>query len=127
MRVITLPAGANARYRILHQTLLYSPLQLKREELLTHGRLVEALQAIGTLDPRSEPTEDNPEPVVAYNLIESGGDIVIDESQYGLLKRHVAGMIGSFKKSLSLEVAATIDWLDLLEERQLADLAKATT
>lgn len=125
MRTLTFDAPAHARrYKIIHQTLLFSPSELTREELLPHGKMLELVKGIGTVDPRSLPTEENPDPVAIYGLSDDGGTIVLEETQYALLRRHLKATIGKFPKPWSLDVVDTENWLKYIKEEVAASKPK---
>lgn len=117
MRTLTFTAPEDKRrYKILHQTLVFSPSELTREELLPHGRMLEQFKGIGERDVRSLPTEENPDPVAIYNLSDDGGSVVLEEAQYSMLRKHFKTTIPKFPKEWSLDVQTTDQWLRHIKE-----------
>jgi hypothetical protein len=116
MRTLTFAPTDKRRYKIIHQTLVFSPTELSREELLPHGKMLELVKGIGVLDPRSLPTDENPDPVSIFNLDEDGGTIVLEEAQYTMLRRHFKATIPKFPKEWSMDVQATDQWLKYIKE-----------
>lgn len=108
MRLLTLTPDQNRRYQIILFALLMSPEGLKKGEHGPHAKMVEKFGAIGARDPLSLPSGDS-DPLPKYKLV--GGDVVLEEQQYGLLTRLFEGSLEVYHKSLSGDVASCATWL----------------
>lgn len=120
MRTLTFASPAdNRRYKIIHQTLVFSPTELTREELLPHGKMLALIKGIGEVDPRSLPTEDNPDPIAIYTLADDS-TVILEEQQFSMLRKHFRATIPKFPKEWSSDVAAVDAWLKLIKEEVVA-------
>jgi hypothetical protein len=127
MRILTFAAPADyRRYKMLYQTLVFSPTELGKAELMPHGRMLEAFQSIGEQDKRTLPTDEEPDMLALFNLGEDGGIIALEETQYALLRKMFKTTLPKFPKAWSLDVDTTYEWLRHVKEEVVAKKAAAT-
>ncbi len=116
MRTISFDPSSK-RYELAYQSLLFSPLPVQGNERKVHGELLDKLEKIAQLkqmyDGQNQPREYGPDEIRLYASIQ-GGDVLLTEPEFSLLKRHVTAMADAptFSKVMSREMDALIEYLE---------------
>lgn len=108
MKVLSFAPG-NKHYDLLSQALVFSPEKVEKADLASYVKLTKKLKAIGTV----KNVDPKPEDILVYHA-PNGGEVVLEDAEFAILKRHFDATIPTFHKAIAEEVFGCAEWLDAL-------------
>ena len=114
------------RYERIYALLVTGAPNKDRHAMRIHGEILDKLEAIGQVKPAQD-DKGEPRPhmrdELRFYVTVSGGDVVIEEAAYELIKQRCVDAIPGVHVSLSRDLEKTIVWLEGLPKQD----AKAAT
>jgi hypothetical protein len=119
MRILKFQPTARS-FDLCYQAAIFSNVQLDRAGLKTHGAILDKLEAIGQVKPAVDMQTGKeraylPDEVRIWQTI-AGGDVVLENAEWELLKTLLVAAIPNVGKSLTRELDATITYVEGLPD-----------
>lgn len=110
-RLVFEPNDHQKRFVLCYQSLCFAEAPLPRNELRPHGDLLRKLEGVGQVaNPNRAETD-----VTLYRCI-GGGEVIVTEVEYRILKRFLNSFVDKVSRVLSREMDATLEWIDNVSE-----------
>lgn len=112
------PNDGDRRYIIVYQALCFADAQLARNELMVHGTLLQKMEGIGQIANPERSMDQAP----LYRCV-GGGEILVTEVEYAMVKRFLTKFLDTISRSLSRELNRAYEWIESVPEVPEATLA----
>jgi len=84
-----------------------------RSELNQHGKLVELMETVATVVNPDRPVDEN-----ASWSSPGGGEVIVSELQYQILKRFLTAYIDNCVRAWTRELAKALNWIEEVPEHK---------
>ena len=115
MRVLKFgPGNEDRRWLVCYNALCFAQGKLDgRSELNQHGKLVELMETVATVVNPDRPVDEN-----ASWSSPGGGEVIVSELQYQILKRFLTAYIDNCVRAWTRELAKALNWIEEVPEHK---------
>lgn len=105
------PGDHDKRFILCYQALCFAEAPLPRNELRLHGDILRKMEGIGQI---ANPNKPDDQPYM-YRCV-GGGEIIVSEIEYAIIKRFLAKFLDQVIRALSREMDRALEWIESVPE-----------